>query len=118
MLLMSAPFSHNDDILEPCSRANQINTASLRRERAALHDLTGDVVRMLEGRRAGDNGFTGAGTRLTLAAALNALESFIQRVREVEAEMMPVQPLPVSKPFGRRPVPDSRLPAVASVGSL
>ncbi|KAA0117844.1 hypothetical protein CIW48_26945 [Methylobacterium sp. P1-11] len=94
--------SASDDTPEPRSRANRISPIRLRRERDDLHNLTGDVVRMLEGHQAGDVGFTGAGTRLTLAATLNALEGFIQRVRDVEAEVLP------------RPVASDRLPAVAS----
>jgi len=98
--------SPSDDAPEPRNLPNRLSPVRLRRERDDLHNLTGDVVRMLEGHQAGDAGFTGAGTRLTLAATLNALEGFIQRVRDVEAEVLP------------RPVGSDRLPAVASVGSL
>lgn len=98
--------SASDDMPEPRNLPNRLSPVRLRRERDDLHNLTGDVVRMLEGHQAGDVGFTGAGTRLTLAATLNALEAFIQRVREVEGEMLP------------KPVLSDRLPAVASVGIL
>lgn len=109
--------SPTDDTPEPQRAAPALTLARMHREQDGLHLHAGNVRRMLEARRAEDPGYTPAVVRMTLAAARNSAEAFLRTLDEVEAEVLPVRPLPVSKPFGRR-VPDSALPAVVSTGSL
>ena len=114
---MSAPFSPADDMPEPCSRANVVSLLSLRRQNEAIRTLGFDVMRMLEGSRAGDPGFRGPGCAMTVNAALDALDAYRNLLVEVAVEVTPVQSIPVAKPFDRR-VPDSVLPKVVSTGAL
>lgn len=113
-VLMSYLSSPADDTPEPCSRANLISISVMRSQRERALRQMDDVIRLVERQRAGDASFTGPGCGLTLNAAANALEAFLRTMDALKGEVLPAQPLPVAKPFGRRPVPDSRLPAVAS----
>ena len=106
--------SPTDDAPEPFTGSNQISVGRLSRERNAAVNGMDDCIRMVLGQRAGDNGFFGPGCRKTLAETRNALEGFLLSLKEVEAEVLPPQPLPVSKPFGRRRIPDASLPATVS----
>lgn len=98
--------SASDDSPEPCSRAPRLNFTRLRRERDDIVTLTSDVLRMIERQRAGDASFTGAGCRVTIAQTKNALEGFLQSLKEVEGEVLPSRGIPTGTP------------SVVSVGSL
>lgn len=104
----------DDDAPHPSNeKQNVVSLLSLRRRGDAIRMQGFDVLRMLEGSRAGDVGFTGPGCVMTVNAALDALDAYRKLLVEVAAEVTPVRPLPVAKPFGRR-VPDSALPATVS----
>ncbi|MCJ2084439.1 hypothetical protein MKK88_00315 [Methylobacterium sp. E-005] len=105
--------SPTDDAPTPLNQAPSLTLARLHREQDSLHMQSGNVRRMLEARRAEDPSYTLAVVRMTLAAARNTAEAFLRTLDEVEAEVLPVRPLPVAKPFGRRSA-DAALPAVVS----
>lgn len=111
MCYLSTP---SDDKPDALVRYNPVILARLLREEHTLHLHAGNVRRMLEARRAEDPSYTPAVVRMTLAAARNTAEAFLRTLDEVEAEVLPAKPLPVSKPFGRRRVPDAALPATVS----
>jgi hypothetical protein len=99
--------SISDDTPGASSQDLGISTNTLRWIGDDLRNRMHDVARMVEGRRDGDLNFaSGACNRMYLTLARNALDEITRSLKDVEAEVLP------------RPVPDSRLPAVASVGSL
>lgn len=98
--------SASDDTPEPCSRAPRLPVTRLRRERDDIVTLTADVLRMVERQRAGDASFTGVGCRVTIAQTRNALEGFLQSLKEVEGEVLPSRGI------------STGYPVVASVGGL
>lgn len=63
-----------------------IETNDLHRERDQLHAQIGNVMRMLEGVRAGDGSYTFAVVTMTCNAAENALEAALNTVRRVKSE--------------------------------
>ena len=104
----------DDDVPHPEVKGrNIVSLLSIRRQNDAVRTQGFEVLRMLEGSRAGDPGFRGPGCVMTVNAALDALDAYRKLLVEVAVEVTPVQPLPVAKPFGRR-VPDSALPATVS----
>lgn len=99
---MSFLASPTDDVLAPITAEPSPTYTDLLRDLHTVSTTGTNAIRMLVAHRNEASGWTPAVRRMHVASALNAAESWLKSLKDMEAEVLPVRAVPVAKSFGRR----------------